>query len=407
MKVLFLLLALAPGRQDPPLDGPTREVLERLWRALDDDDPARRRTARGELEKFVVDDARAAWVRAALPGASAEARAVGKALLDEYEGRKGPRLVFIEGPLGSGIGPGPEENQVCVVRPDGTGRRALTRGKGLRWGPSPSPDGRRVAFTRENQVWVVETTGNGERALTSGKEEKSWAKFTPDGKRVVYLAGPYREQRIRIVDLDGSNDRALSAGPDDAGVSFLPDGRMLFTREDDQSSVIWIMDADGRGARPLSTDRKGYRAAPSPDGRHAVYVHWMGDSDESFLKAIDLRDGSSRRLTRGEGVTERDPVFLGPDRILYLHSPSGSGEEDRKARRIVKLSLDGREREDFLSNDDIRGGHAHSLQVSPDGRWLLYQTGGPYVMGMTVVDVATRTARSLGEGSHAAWARGQ
>lgn len=67
---------------------------------------------------------------------------------------------------------------------DGHGRRNLTRHADV--DPAPSPDGRRVAFTRSSEdpsgISVMNADGTGLRRLVDGRHP-SWS---PDGKRVGY-----------------------------------------------------------------------------------------------------------------------------------------------------------------------------------------------------------------------------
>jgi TolB protein len=91
---------------------------------------------------------------------------------------------------------------ICLIHPDGTGLRSLTRPGGENttdWFPSWSPDGTEVAFTRNDyqacnggtycqSVWVVRVRGRLERDLSPDplavEEYPSWS---PDGSRLVFF----------------------------------------------------------------------------------------------------------------------------------------------------------------------------------------------------------------------------
>jgi Tol biopolymer transport system component len=132
-------------------------------------------------------------------------------------------------------------------------------------GPSWSPDGRQIAFTRDGDkdlggptaprkdaVFVVDADGRNLRQIspsTLGVHSRGWS---PDGSRIVLTSA----QDIYTIRPDGSDLRLLTTDGISSAASWTPDGRILFVRGsggagDGGSPGIWTMDADGSNAAEL------------------------------------------------------------------------------------------------------------------------------------------------------------
>lgn len=146
---------------------------------------------------------------------------------------------------------------IRLVRPDGSGNRALPGSRAGDYRPAWAPDGRHILFSRgtgdANAVHVQRPDGGGRRRLAAG-----WTSdVAPDG-RIVALTG--RTGGVFTVPFAGGTPRRLARGFEP---SWSPSGRRLaYTRwPDDNRMELWVMRADGRGARRLRRD------AEAPDWR--------------------------------------------------------------------------------------------------------------------------------------------
>ena len=120
----------------------------------------------------------------------------------------------------------PTRGQLATIKPDGSGRRRLTRRGGL--APAWSPNGTRIAFVRKGYLYVMNANGKGLRRVRGRQpisaEDVAWS---PDGHFLAYH--PF-ESGIFIVRTNGRGEREFESGAVSADQSydaFEPDWRPL------------------------------------------------------------------------------------------------------------------------------------------------------------------------------------
>ena len=162
-------------------------------------------------------------------------------------------------------------NRLVVADPDGSNARALTDSSGGSFNLAWSPEGSKIACTRVDstghmQVWVIDAQGTGARPLTRfgpGDGRPQWPAWSSDGRRIAVQAGEYdRQDRSRsraplwVIDVGSGAATRLAAHQRaylDETPSWFPDGRRLAFQSDRTGRMeIWVMNADGRRAQPLT-----------------------------------------------------------------------------------------------------------------------------------------------------------
>lgn len=118
----------------------------------------------------------------------------------------------------------PENQEIYVVRPDGTGLTRLTRTAGTseRLGddstPSWSPDGRSILFASHRSgnldVWIMRADGRRQRRLTGlPRNADDRPRMSPDGRWVAFTSlDPRGRSAVHLARRDGSGIRRLVAG---------------------------------------------------------------------------------------------------------------------------------------------------------------------------------------------------
>lgn len=91
----------------------------------------------------------------------------------------------------------PENAEIYVMRPNGSGLRRLTRTKGDSEtlgddsAPAWAPDGKSIAFTSnragQGDIWIMRPDGTGQRRLAGRRlRDEDRAAFSPDGRTVAF-----------------------------------------------------------------------------------------------------------------------------------------------------------------------------------------------------------------------------
>jgi Tol biopolymer transport system component len=143
--------------------------------------------------------------------------------------------------------------EVYAMNADGTGQTRLTHdGAELpSTGPTFSPDGSQIVFSKGYDVWVMDADGSNQTQLTEDPEEDTAPSFSPDGSKVVFMSArngfDTNFYDIYVMDADGTNETPLTAGVDnDLYPVYSPDGSWItFTRSSSGSSEVYLMGADG------------------------------------------------------------------------------------------------------------------------------------------------------------------
>jgi imidazolonepropionase-like amidohydrolase/Tol biopolymer transport system component len=219
--------------------------------------------------------------------------------------------------------------------------------------PTPSPDGKRLAFIRrvrfQSTLFVQDLASGIERPLYTGLDrdlQEAWAihgvypgmAWTPDSKSIVVWAGG----KIRRVDTaDGS-------------VATIP-FRVRSTRQVAEA-VRYPVEVAPESFRP--TMLRGVEVAP--DGRSVVF-ETLGR-----LWIRPLPDGRARRLTKQEAHMEAFPAFSRDGRwIAYATF------DDQQLGAIRVVSAAGGEGRALTPEP----GHYFDPAFSPDGRTIVYRKG--------------------------------
>ena len=236
---------------------------------------------------------------------------------------------------------------------------------------------------------------------------------------VAYASFAPLNGEVFVADADGSNARPLSPDPGwDANASFSMDGRwVVFTSNRQGSADIFRVHPDGRGLERLTDDPAfDDQAALSPDGRQLAFVStrtghaevWLLDLGTKALKNLTGRSGGSFRPAWSPDGTW---IAFSSDRASP-HPVRPGSFESIQSTEIYMMHADGT----GIRKVTRTGAFAGSPSFSPDGKQLVcYQADLSAVIDISDprrlraatkivrIDLATLQDKVLADGAGEKW----
>jgi len=147
-----------------------------------------------------------------------------------------------------------------------------------------------------------------------------------------------------------------------SGISWTPDGRIVYTTRIAGKQDLWMVNRDGSGNRQLTfKTQSNFSPAVSPDGRFIVFVSTRaGNSD---LWRMELDGGNPVQLAGDPGI-EGEPAFS-PDGKWVIYDLTDTNNKVT----LWKVSIDGGPPVRLTETDSRRPA------VSPDGKFIAYGQG--------------------------------
>jgi len=222
--------------------------------------------------------------------------------------------------------------------------------------PTPSPDGKKIAFVRreraKSKLYVKDLVSGEERKVYDSLDQdvqETWAvsgvypnmDWTPDSRSIVFWAGgklrrvdgdgggaseiPFRVNDNRVAidalhpQVEVAPDRFQTKMPRWASVS--PDGRQIVF---ETLGKLWVKPASGGAARRLvKGDEAELELYPSwsRDGRTLAYVAWT-DQGLGRIRTVSAAGGAARNITAQPGHYAR-PRFSPDGKTIAFEQGQG------------------------------------------------------------------------------------
>lgn len=209
------------------------------------------------------------------------------------------------------------------------------------------------------QIWMLSLPSGEVRRVTNDLNTYLGASVTADGSALVTV----QTDRVPNVWVAPAGDAARArqittgSGKFDGyyGLSWMPDGRIVYASMAGGGWDIWLMNADGTGQRQLTAGaRSNYGPSVSADGRYVVFVSNRAGGPFNIWR-MDADGGNPLRLTSGRG--ENFP-HVTPDGRWVVYATVGSGQD----AAVWKVPIEGGEPVRLTSRP------ASWPFVSPDGK---------------------------------------
>ena len=257
--------------------------------------------------------------------------------------------------------------------------------------PSWSPDGGRIMFGSPRGVEIVSALGGPAKLVVPNVPDPKadpWlaggflipAGWSPDEKSIAFARG----DTLFLQDLAGGAPKPIASGGEMHSFAWSPDGRWIacvrgnrqgrnpgFLFANLGASGIWLLPVAG-GSPVAVTTGEGYNASPgwTPDSRAVLFISSRGGGVDLFqvkLRADGSPDGEALRLTNG---LRADGISLAANGkwVAWSSLAETSNVWSLPIPREPPASM--RQAEPVTSGNQV----IESFDVSPDGRWVLFDT---------------------------------
>lgn len=225
---------------------------------------------------------------------------------------------------------------LCLIRPDGSGKRELLSRPGRplpQWDAAFAPDASSVAFRGyyasgdgDYALYTTRAGGCGVRRLTRSiagnptwSPDGEWIAFDTSGYGVIWKLHPDGTARTRVVGASGADY--------DAAPAWSPQGHEIaFLHYRKGRGELWLVGADGHNPRLLHRDRLGSIGPPawSHDGTKIAFA--VETPQRKSVISVVSATGSSLRSLTGQTGQAWNPSWLPGDRgIAYLKRTGNTG----------------------------------------------------------------------------------
>lgn len=209
----------------------------------------------------------------------------------------------------------------------------------------------------EQQVWFVPYPKGEARRITNDLTDYRDLSVTADGRTLITIQSEKKANIWLAQASDLDHPTQLSATSYDGlnGMSWTPDGKLVYTSQIAGEQNLWVNDPKG-GAPKQLTAHAGFSEQPavSPDGRYIVFL--SNRNGQEHLWRIDIDGKHPLELTHGASDSQPSFTTDGKSVVYRSHSTNGSN--------LFSISIDGGE--PMRLTDKV----SFDPNVSPDGKTI-------------------------------------
>lgn len=258
-----------------------------------------------------------------------------------------------------------------------------------------SPDGKTIAFDLLGDLYTVPIAGGTAAALTRGPAFDYHPRYSPDGKTIAFTSDENGMENLWLIDADGRNRRALTSEKTAyvRSAAWLPGGAYLVARKEEAKRAgippceLWLYHRlGGNGIKLTSSDALNNASGPvaSPEGRFIYFSARAAKfSYEPKLAGglwqinrFDRTTGEQSTITTGIGGAARPAISPDGKTMVFVT------RRDAETLLVARTLATGAERilVHGVTRDDQEGFAAMDVwpnyAFTPDGGALVYSTHG-------------------------------
>jgi Tol biopolymer transport system component len=242
-----------------------------------------------------------------------------------------------------------------------------------------------LAFACGRFICRSRPDGAGRQALTAGREaDDSDPAWSPDGSQIVFARSAPGGSDLYIVGADGKGLRQLSTGPSaDTQPEWSPDGkRVSFTTDRGGNLEVEVMGVDGGEPVNLSQNpAKDFGPTWSPDGTRIAYTSTRDGKPEVYVAQADGSKTTRLTISEGSSAPTWSPEGL---RVVLVAVGIGLALVDLRAGSVQPITTDSSDGHprwspagDLIAFQRGKTSRTAIYTVRPDGKQIRQVARGP------------------------------
>jgi VCBS repeat-containing protein len=207
---------------------------------------------------------------------------------------------------------------IYVMKSDGSGVTRLTTDTAADKNPAWSPDHRRIAFTSSRdgneEIYVMNANGTTPTRLTNNSASDATPAWSPDGTKIAFARGSGGSSDIYVMNADGTTPTRVTTNPAaDATPTWTADGGLAFSSMRDGNWEIYAMPATGEAgcktktctvAKRLTTN-PGIDTSPSSLGTRIAFSSTRDGNSEIYVMNAD---GTAQTRVTNDSASDATPA---------------------------------------------------------------------------------------------------
>ena len=226
--------------------------------------------------------------------------------------------------------------ELVLFDADGKNPRVLLSERSILLTPAWRPDGKEILLTSYRagrpELWSFRLADRAFRRVGQIPNAMGGV-YSPDGSRIAFTATDGGNSDVWVMAADGTGARKLTTDPAlDLSPSWSPDGkRIAFVSDRAGTPQLYLMNADGSGVRRL-TFQGNYNQTPQWSPRGDLLAFTARDERKVFdVFVVSPDTGKIERVTQDQGRTNEEPTWAPSGRLLAFRS-------DRKGQSQLVVS---------------------------------------------------------------------
>jgi Tol biopolymer transport system component/imidazolonepropionase-like amidohydrolase len=273
-----------------------------------------------------------------------------------------------------------------------------------------SPDGTTLLFDLLGDIYTVPVAGGKATVLTRGPAFDWHPRYSPDGKTIAFTTDRSGIDNLWLMNADGKNPRSLTTEKDEyvRSAMWSPDGNYLVARKETGKRggippvELWMYHVHGgSGVKLTNADEMNNASGPafSPDGRYIYFsgrnqgFNYIPDLSHGLWQVYryDRQTGNTIQLTSGYGGAVRPAISPDGKSMVFV------SRRDASTVLVVRDLARGSERiaARDVTRDEQEGFAQQDLwppyAISGDGKSIYFSNHGK----ITRLDVASGAAQQI------------